>query len=108
MRSLHPVGGELLRRAQGLVDSGHHEVGEQVRVIGIDRARVDPHRLHLEAAAHRDRHHSTAGGRLDLGERDLLLCARHVGLHLLHLTHHLLHVRLGHQGVSSLFIVVVA
>ena len=40
--------------------------------------------------AHRD--HAAAGGRLDLGRRELLLRARHVGLHLLDLLEHLLHV----------------
>ena len=46
------LGGELLGRAQRLVDGREHHVGEQLRVVGVDRRRVDADLLDDQRAAH--------------------------------------------------------
>ena len=87
-------------RSPSLTAREHH-VGEQLGVVGVDRGGVDADLLDDQRAAHAHADHAAAGRGLDLGRRQLLLRARHVGLHLLDLPEHLLHVGLGHQPSSS-------
>ena len=100
--------GQLLGRAQRLVDGREHHVGEHLHVLGVDRRGVDLDRLDLQVAADLHRHHAAAGGGLDDLVLELLLGGLHVLLHLLDLLQHLLHVRharlLGHQAPFSLLV----
>ena len=101
-RGAHLVGGELLRRAQRLVDGGQHGVLQHLDVLGVDGVGVDGDRLDGELAGGDDLDHAAAGRCLDALVLERLLRGRHVLLHLLDLLEHLLHVRLGrHQDVSS-------
>ncbi len=97
----HLLLGQRLGRADRLVGRGEHEVLQQLDVLGIDRGGIDHDVLDLQIAGHLDLHHAAAGGRLDRLVLELLLGGHHVGLHLLDLLEHLLHVRLGHQWASA-------
>ena len=66
--------------------------GDELGVLGVEDGRVDLDRHDLQAAAHRGLHRAAAGSGGDRLLSQLLLDAGHVGLHLLHLLHHLLWV----------------
>src|SRR3954452_12990921 len=101
-QAAHLARGELLRRAQALVDRGEHHVLQELRVVGIDRGGGDRDRLDLQVPGHDDLHHPAAGRGLDGLVLELLLGGDHVLLHLLDLLEHLVHVgRLGHQAAPS-------
>ena len=74
---------------------------EQLRVVRVDRLRVDLDRDDLAAAGRLHRDHAAAGGGLDDLVRRLLLYLLHLGLHLLGLLHQLVHVELAHRGSST-------
>src|SRR5688500_18152753 len=93
---------QLLRRAERLVEGGKDEVLEELDVFGVDRVRIDRHLDDLELSRHHDLDRAAAGGRFDALVLQLLLRLRHLGLHLLDLLEHLVHVRrLRHRQVPS-------
>src|SRR5262245_60820170 len=95
---------ELLRVLERLVHAGEDEILERLRVVRVDRLRLDRDRDDLACAVGLHGHHPAADRGLDglLGE--LLLRLGHLGLHLLHLLQHLVDVHsLGHgpEGYPS-------
>src|SRR5215216_2695131 len=68
----HALAGELLGGADRLVDGGHHHVGEDLGVLGVDRLGIDPDLLEDEVAAHLDLHGAAARARLDRFVLELL------------------------------------
>src|SRR4051794_4988845 len=101
-RGVHPVGGQLLRRAERLVGRGKHEILQHLDVLGVHGLGVDPDLLELELAGHLHGDHAAPGARLHHLVLQLLLSLQHLGLHLLDLLHHLVHVRLlGHADEAT-------
>src|SRR5918997_1829743 len=98
---VHLARGQLLGRADSLVDGGLHHVLEHLDILGVDRAGVDRQLPQLQLAADLDGDHPAAGAGLHHLVLQLLLRLGHVGLHLLYLLHHLVQVRLTHQSFSS-------
>src|SRR4051812_33765598 len=92
---------QLLRRADRLVHRRLDHVLEHLDVLGVHGAGVDRQLLQLQLAADLHGDHPAAGAGLHDLVLQLLLSLRHVGLHLLDLLHHLVHVRLTHQSFSS-------
>src|SRR5215204_5051619 len=90
----HPLGLELLRASHRLADRRDHEVFEHLDVVGVDHVARDPHRLNVAGARHDCGHLPATGGSFDEGGRQLILRRGHVGLHLLHLAHHLVELLL--------------
>src|SRR5690349_11043340 len=86
--------GELALRLGGIPDRGEHQVLQRLDVVGVDRLRIDPHRLDLAEPRHQHGHQATTGGAGHLGGGQLGLRLRDLLLHLLRLLHDLLHVRL--------------
>src|SRR5207302_4932842 len=74
---------------------------EHLDVLGIDRLGIDRDRLHDQVAGHLDRDHAPACRGLHHLVLERLLGGEHVLLHLLGLLEDLLHVRLGHQPLTS-------
>ena len=74
--------------------------GEAASPVAAERVGTDDDLLHLEVTGDLDRHHPAAGGGLDDLVLELLLGLHHLGLHLLDLLEHLVHVRLGHLVLS--------
>ena len=89
------------RRAERLVHGREHEVGEELRVVRVDRARVDRDRDDLARAVRLHGHHAAAGRGLDDLARRLLLRLRELGLHALGFLEHLVHVELHSVGSST-------
>src|SRR5581483_4678983 len=95
--------GERLRRAQRLVHGGEDGVLEQLRVVGVDRLRVDVDLLDLSGAGRLHGDEPAAGRGLDHLLRQLLLRLLHLCLHLLRLPEQLVHVEAlaRHQSSTS-------
>src|SRR5215216_2347999 len=96
----HPLGLELLCASHRFADRRDHEVLEHLDVVGVDHVARDPHGLDVAGARHDSRHLAATCGSFDEFGGQLVLRRGHVGLHLLHLAHHLVelllvrHVRL--------------
>jgi hypothetical protein len=75
--------------AQAVAHRGEDEVFEHLDVIGVDDFGCDVHRLHVTRAGDDDLDHAATGRALDGGLGERVLRRGHVGLHLLHLLHHL-------------------
>ena len=87
---------ELGCGAECLVGGGHHHVGQQLRVVRVDCLRVDRDLDDLAAAVRLHGHHAAARGGLDDLLLRLFLRLHHLGLHLLGLLQHRVHVELRH------------
>src|SRR5918994_1850040 len=98
---VHLAGGQLLGGADPLVHRCLDHVLQHFDVVGVDRAGVDRQLPQLQLAADLHGDHPAARARLHDLVLELLLSLGHVGLHLLDLLHHLIHVRLTHQSFSS-------
>ena len=83
--------GQSLLRPQPVVEGGPQQILEHARVLGIHRLRVDAHPADL-LAGELDLDGAAARRTLDHRQRQLLLGLRQLGLHLLDLLHHLVHV----------------
>src|SRR5437660_6341751 len=77
------LGRELLRFRERIGGRGSHEVLERLDVFGVDRLLLDPDLLALLGAGHHDDDRSAASRSLDRHRGEIVLCLRHVGLHLL-------------------------
>src|SRR5438067_5015914 len=75
-----------------LVHGGEHHVGEQLRVVAVDRLGIDLDLLDLARAVCGDGDHAAAGARLDGLVLELALRLLHLLLHLSDLLHQLVHV----------------
>src|SRR5438067_5133428 len=96
LRLLQAAGG-----ADRLVHRREHHVGEQLRIVGVDRLRVDRDLLDLARAVRRDADHAAAGARLDRLVLELGLRLLHLLLHLSDLLHQLVHVHAHSQSSRS-------
>src|SRR6266511_747908 len=94
-------GGELLAGANRLVDGGENHVLKKLRVLRIDRLRIDGDLEQAQIAAHLDLDHPAAGTRLDDLVLELLLRLHHLGLHLLDLLHHRVQLEPSGPGCSG-------
>src|SRR5687767_1323728 len=95
------LGLKLLSLAQTLVHGGHDQVLQHLHVVGVDRPGVDRDRLESAGPGHHGFDDPAAHGSLHGLSRQPLLRGHHVGLHLLNLLHHLVHLVLaGHDGHS--------
>src|SRR3954447_17943192 len=92
---------EAPRRTDRLVHGGEHHVGKHVRVVRVDRLRVDLDLGDLAAARGSDVHHPSACTRLHRLIVDLLLRLLHLVLHLAHLLHELVDVHSHGQSSRS-------
>src|SRR5215211_7889671 len=86
------LSGQVLGLAQALVDGGGDQVAEHLDVVGVERVRVDRHRLHRLVALDPGRDHAAAGRPLDDLLGQLGLGVLHLPLHLLQLLEHLVGV----------------
>src|SRR4029078_9220245 len=91
---------QALRRAQRLVDRREDQVLEHLRVVWVDRLRVDLDLADLAVARRGDGDHPAAGARLDGLVLELFLRLLHLALHLLDLLQHLVHVE-AHSSLTS-------
>jgi hypothetical protein len=92
---------QALRRAQCLVHRGDDHVGQHLRVVRVDRLRVDLDLLDLASTRRGDGDHPAARGRLDrlvLQFRRRLL---HLLLHLADLLHQVVHVEAHRSEISG-------
>src|SRR5688572_6421095 len=95
------LGLQFLSLAETLVHRGHDEVLQHLHVVGIDRPGVDRDRLERPGPGHHGLDDPAAHRGLHGLGRQPLLRGHHVGLHLLNLLHHLVHLVLaGHNGHS--------
>src|SRR5687767_1043969 len=95
------LGLKLLSLAQTLVHGGHDQVLQHLHVVGVDRPGVDRDRLESAGPGHHGLDDPAAHRGLHGLGRQPLLRGHHVGLHLLNLLHHLVHLVLaGHDGHS--------
>ncbi len=83
---------EFLGLPARFAERGHQHVLEHLDVFRVDRVRLDLHRQQLLLAVHAHGDHAAAGRALHLAAGQILLDARHLGLHFLGLLHQLAQV----------------